>query len=325
MAASVKVRSPFMRRIRVTLRVALGLFILMNMVFAFHAYQFTHFQDASVGVMPKPENMSTWSKVKGILFGFDFPKSVNKEQPSLPFDTVSLTTEDNMHLSGWFIPHDTAKGTVILFHGHGSSKSAILPEASYFHSLGYHIFLIDFRAHGDSEGNTSTIGYREARDVKAAFDYIQSRGEQHIILWGVSLGAATIAHAIAQYDIKPGKVIMELSFGSAHDAVKARVRIMHVPEEPVAGLLTFWGSVVRGFWVFGHSPETYAKKITCPVLIQHAAKDARVTRSESEAIFHNIPNQHKKLVVYENAAHESLCNREPEKWKQEIKTFLQGE
>jgi pimeloyl-ACP methyl ester carboxylesterase len=311
-----------MRLLRRALRVLIVLFLLLNIMAAFHALKFTYFYDDKTAVVKKPELMSRWEKTKVILFGLQYPKSINTARPKLLFDTLSLITADELRLSGWYIPRDSAKGTVILFHGHGSSSGRILEEAYYMHEIGYNTMLVDFRAHGNSEGNVSTIGYREANDVKVAYDYIRAKGEKNIVLWGVSLGAATIAHAVADYGVKPEKVIMELSYGSLSAAAKGRIRTMGLPEQPIAGLLTFWGGTVRGFWAFGLKPEDYVKQMTCPVLVQHGAKDARVTRAESEAIFSNIPHPNKKLVVYETAKHESLCNREPEKWKREIKAFL---
>lgn len=311
-----------MRLLRRALRVLLILVVLLNVMAVFHAYRFTYFYDAPTAVVKKPEQMDRWEKSKVILFGLQYPKSVNKGLPTIPFDTLSLITNDRMRLAGWYMPRDSAKGTVILWHGHGSSRSGVLEEAYYMHELGFNVLLVDFRAHGNSEGNVSTIGYRESADVKAAYDFIRAKGEQRIILWGVSMGAATIAHAIAEYDIKPEKVILELSYGSLPAAVKGRVRTMGLPEQPIAGLLAFWGGTVRGFWAFGLSPEEYVKKISCPVLVQHGSKDPRVTKVESDAIYNNIPHQRKKLVVYETAKHESLLKREPAKWKQEIKGFL---
>ena len=311
-----------MRLLRRALRVLLILVVLLNILAAFHAYKFTYFYDAPSAVVKKPEQMSSWEKAKVVLFGLEYPKSVIKDLPAISYDTLSLITADSMRLAAWYMPQDNAKGTVILCHGHASSRSGVLEEAYYMHELGFNTLLVDFRAHGSSEGNVSTIGYRESADVKAAYDHVRAKGERHIILWGVSMGAATIAHAIAQYDIKPEKVIMELSYGTLTAAVKGRVRTMGLPEQPIAGLLTFWGGTMRGFQAFGLNPEEYAKKINCPVLVQHGAKDPRVTKEESDAIYNNIPHQHKKLVVYETAKHESLCKREPAKWKQEIKEFL---
>jgi hypothetical protein len=300
-----------------------SLFLLLNIMAIFHACKFTYFYDDQTAPVKKPEQLTAWEKTKLITTGVAYSKSVNADHPAIPFDTLSLLTEDHLRLRGWYIPRKDAKGTILLFHGHGSSGGKILDEAYFMHSIGFNTLLIDFRAHGNSEGNVCTIGYREAQDVKAAYDYVRGRGEKNIVLWGVSQGAATITHAIAAYDVKPEKVILEMSYGSLLAAAKGRIRTMGLPEQPIASLLTFWGGTVRGFWAFGLNPEDYAKKINCPVLVQHGAKDPRVKRAETDAIFNNIPNPNKKLVVYETAKHESLCKKEPEKWKREISAFLQ--
>ncbi|MDF2186973.1 alpha/beta fold hydrolase [Paraflavitalea sp. CAU 1676] len=311
-----------MRILRRVLWTVLILFVLFNALCIFHAYRFTYFYDDAGAAIKKPEQMSGLEKTKVVLFGLQYPKSVNDAHPKLPYEAVSLTTSDTAHLRGWYMPRKQARGTVILFHGHGSSSGRVLEEAYYMHSLGFHTMLIDFRAHGNSDGHVSTIGYYEAADVKAAYDFVRKKGEQNIVLWGVSLGAATITRAIAVEGVKPEKIILELSYGTLYDAVKGRIRTMGLPERPLAGMLTFWGGAIRDFWAFGLDPQEYAKKIECPVLVQHGAKDSRVTLAETKAIYANIPHGRKKLVIYEQAKHESLCKREPEHWKKEIKDFL---
>ena len=57
-------------------------------------------------------------------------------------------------------------------------------------------------------------GWKEIRDVKAAYDFIRLKGENDIILYGVSLGAATILRAINEYSLSPEKIILEMPFGS---------------------------------------------------------------------------------------------------------------
>jgi len=311
-----------MRILRRVLWTLLILFVLFNALCIFHAYRFTYFYEDAKAKVKKPEQMSGFEKAKVVLFGIQQPKSVNDARPKLPYDTVYLTTADTMHLRGWYMRCKQPHGTVILFHGHGSSGKGVLDEAYYINSIGFNTMVVDFRAHGNSEGNVSTIGYREAADVKAAYDYVLKKGERNIVLWGVSLGAATITHAIAEQGIKPEKIILELSYGSLYAAARGRIRTMGLPEQPLAGMLTFWGGTIRGFWAFGLEPGEYAKKIDCPVLVQHGALDPRVTLAETKAIYAAIPHNRKKLVIYESSKHESLCRREPEKWKKEIKDFL---
>lgn len=311
-----------MKVFRRFLRIVLSLFLLLNIMAAFHAYKFTHFYPANEVVKKRPEEMNWWDKTKAIVVGVRFPKSVNSVTPDTTYKTVNFKTADGIPIEAWYTEKSKAKGTVILFHGHGASKSKVLTEANYMYSLGYSTLLVDFRAHGGSGGDVCTIGYKEAEEVKLAYQYLVDKGEKNIVLWGISLGAATITHAISEYHIEPSKIILEMPFGALTDAVKGRVRIMGLPEQPIATLLTFWGGTEQGFWAFSHNPSAYAKSVNCPVLLQWGAKDPRVTREEIDAIYKNLVIPTKKLVVYESAGHESLCKKETLKWQAEVRAFL---
>lgn len=309
------------RVIRSLLKIALAFFILLNIVVICHAYKFTHYYNVGeIKVTPLKEK-SGWDNTKDLLFGFNAVKQVNSI-PDSNYKSVYLTTKENLKLEAWLMQVPNAKGTIAMFHGHGSKKSAILTEAYSFHKMGYNTLLLDFRAHGSSEGNTCTIGYREAEDVELAYNYLKQQGETNIVLWGISLGAATITKAVNDYGITPQKIILEMPFGSLPDAVKGRVKIMGLPQEPISTLLTFWGGVQNGFWAFNLKPSEYAKKIKCPVLLQRGTNDARVTKMETQEIFDNI-STNKKWVEYASSAHQSLCSNEHEKWVMEVSAFLQ--
>jgi uncharacterized protein len=310
------------RLLKGIIKTVLVLFVLLNIMAAFHAYKFTHFYDDAGIRMKKPEDWTTTEKLGAMLFGQKFAKSQNKVQPDTAYTTVKITTTDDVKLEGWHLTHtDTSKGTIITFHGHGGSKSGNLREAQEFFTLGYNVLLMDLRAHGGSEGNTCVIGMKEDADVKAAYDYVAAKGEKNIILWGISLGAASITHAIASTNIKPSKLILEMPFGSLMKAVEGRVHIMGLPKQPISSLLMFWGGVEQWRWTFGMEPFKFAKKISCPVLLQKGALDTRVTNEETQWIYDNIPTS-KKLVLYDSCGHESLCKKENAKWRQEVTAFL---
>lgn len=310
-----------MRKLLIYLgRTFIFLFILLNIMVIFHAYKLTHFYNRTDAAFVNQNSMSNWGKAKQLFFGTNAAKQQNIA-PDTVIQKVILTTEDNLKLDGWYIPAAGARGTVALFHGHGGKKSSMLPEAAIFRKLGYNTLLLDFRAHGNSEGNTCTIGYKEAEDVNLAYEYLKSAGEKNIILYGISLGAATITKAVSDYELEPSKIILEMPFASLPDAVNGRLKMMHLPPQPLGTLLTFWGGIEHGFWAFNLAPETYVKKIKCPVLLQWGLNDPRVSRSETDAIYQNISSA-KKLVVYENSGHESLFKKEPEKWTAEVAGFL---
>ena len=310
------------KMLKFLVRTFIALFILLNIIVAFHAYKFTHFYNNGDITIRKAADKSSWDKAKEIFFGINAVKQKNTVTTDSTFKTVYLKTKDSLKLEAWYIPVDSSIGTILLFHGHGGTKSGVIAEAESFNKMGYNTLLLDFRAHGNSEGNTCTIGYDEAEDVKLAYDYIKNKGEKNIVLWGISMGASTVTKAVKDYNLEPQKVILEMPFGTIKDAVVGRVKMMGLPAEPVATLLTFWGGTEHGFWAFGMKPEEYAKSIKCPVLLQWGRNDPRVTKAEEDILFNNLPNTNKKFTIYETAGHESLCKKEPGKWEAEVASFL---
>ncbi|MEO6720645.1 MAG: alpha/beta fold hydrolase [Ferruginibacter sp.] len=304
------------------LRSILVLFVLVNVITAFHAYKFTHFYDANEISIKSKEDKGGWDITKEMLFGINAIKGSNKEVADSSLQTVYFTTKDNIKIEGWYInTHPTSKGTVILFHGHGGTKSAVMNEAEAFKKMGYNTLLVDFRAHGSSGGNTCTIGFYETEEVKLAYDFVKQKGENNIILWGISMGAATIIKAMDDYPLQPSKIIAEMPFGSIVEAAGSRIKMKGLPAQPLATLITFWGGVEHGFWAFNMKPSQFAKKIKVPALLQWGKNDPRVTQKETNHIFNNLQGP-KHLVVYENSGHESLCKSEHAKWLNEVQNFL---
>ncbi len=307
--------------LKTVFKILLILFILLNIITAFHAYKFTHFYDVGQVEIKRNQDKTGWDKTKEVLFGINAVK-----QQNLPADTsyekVIFTTKDGIKLQGWYVKTtNPAKGTVLLFHGHGSKKTSVTDEASGFRQLGYNTLMIDFRAHGNSGGNTTTIGFYETEDVKLAYDFIKRKGEKNIVLWGISMGAATISKAMNDYPLRPSKIILEMPFASILQAAEGRIKMMKLPGEPLATLITFWGGTLHGFWAFGMKPSEYVRKITVPSLLQWGKNDPRVQQSETAEIFANLSGS-KELVVYETAGHESLCDKEHEKWMAAVSSFL---
>jgi alpha-beta hydrolase superfamily lysophospholipase len=263
-----------------------------------------------------------WDITKEALFGIDAYKQKNRVMDTT-FEKVILTTKDKIKLEGWYGKTDSMpKGTVLLFHGHGSKKTSILEEAIGFRKMGYNTFLLDFRAHGNSGGNTSTIGFFESEDVKLAYDFIKETNEKNIILWGISMGAAAITKAMNDYPLKPNKIILEMPFASILQAAEGRIKMMGLPSQPLATFIAFWGGAEHGFWAFGMKPVEFVKNIQQPTLLQWGKNDPRVKREETDAIYNNIPSFKKSLVIYEHSGHESLCEKENEKWMQTVRQFL---
>ena len=296
--------------------------ILINISAAFHAYRFTHYYDDDKIRNQQPSEGKPFLRTWRMMTGKKLAKSLIQYDPVIPYDTVQLTTASGKKLEAWYMKADSAKGTVILFHGLNSNKGNVLGEAFEFNSFGYNTMLVDIRAHGNSEGIANTIGYNESEEVKLAFDHISKTGEKNIILWGMSLGAVIITRAIWQYDIKPQKIILEMPFDRLQDHIRARARISGFPGEPFGFFVTFWAGFEQGYWAYGHQTSRYVKKINCPVLLQWGNSDEYVLKKETEKIFASINSPKKKLEIYPGAGHIPLLVANASKWDETVTEFL---
>jgi alpha-beta hydrolase superfamily lysophospholipase len=228
-----------------------------------------------------------------------------------------------------------------MFHGYAAGKAALLPEAKAFYELGHATLLVDFRGSGGSDGDETTLGVDEAKDVAAAVAYAFERWPSRpLILFGQSMGSAAILRAMATGEIAwnrrgpvplgrghPGTpigvngLILECPFDRLTSTAANRFSAMGLPSFPCAQLLVFWGGVQHGFNAFRHNPVEYAAAVRSPILLLHGAEDTRVTKQQAESIFARIQGR-KEFVCFTGVGHESYCVADPRAWKEHVAQFL---
>ncbi|MCP4378426.1 MAG: alpha/beta fold hydrolase, partial [bacterium] len=138
------------------------------------------------------------------------------DQMGMQYENVSLQTSDGVKVHGWFIPCETEKGTVLMFHGNGGNISHRLETIAIFRRMGYNVMIIDYRGYGQSEGSPSEQG--TYRDAEAAWTYLTRKRKidaSKIVLFGRSLGGAVAAWlAVEKHS---AGVILESTFTSVPD------------------------------------------------------------------------------------------------------------
>lgn len=295
------------------------IFMMMNVVAFFHAYKFTHFSESNSEKTKSPEKLSTMEKLSTLFFGVNNPKPKNDKFPTQKYEIIKL--KSNKEIECWLIKNKNPKGTIVLFHGYGGAKSSLISKSDEFIKQGFSTLLVDFMGSGNSEGNQTTIGYKEAEQVKTVFDYLTKIGEKNIYLFGTSMGSVAIMKCINDNNIKPKAIIIECPFGSMYKTVCARFDKMNAPTFPMAGILLFWGGIQNGYWGFNHNPTEYAKNISCPTLLLYGEKDKSVSRDEIDEIFSNLKGI-KKLNVYKQTGHENYLIKNKIEWNRNIIDFL---
>jgi uncharacterized protein len=296
-------------------------FALANISAAIYAYKFTHFY---TNPPPYQRNQNVFVKTWKLFVGPRIYKLPLDTITPAGFEKIKLQTNNGLLIDGWYAATDSVKACVIFLHGITNNKAVLLEEANEFKKWGYNILLLDFRAHGLSEGSKSSFGYKEVDEAEKAFELARQKGNKKIILYGSSLGAAVALKATAENNIAPSAIIADMPFGSLQDHLKARARVLGFPSQPFAFLVTLWIGIENGYNGFSYQVDEYAKNINCSVLLQWGDKDIYVTSEEINSIYNNLKTKEKKLVVYPNANHESFLNNDPISWQKEVSNFLKN-
>ncbi len=158
------------------------------------------------------------------------------------FEEVHATSEDGIDLAGWLIkpPHPRSPApAIIMCHGVGANKSDFTELAASLARRGYYVLLFDFRAHGESGGGRTSLGYHEQKDVAAAVSILKNRpgiDMKRIGIYGFSMGGATAILAAARSGVFSA-VVADSSFTSLRDQARAAITgFYHLPSFPFVNL-----------------------------------------------------------------------------------------
>ena len=172
----------------------------------------------------------------------------------LAFEEVSFRSRDGVALAGWWVPAAEPEGTVVMVHGLNRTRVEMVKKVPFAHDHGWNVLLFDLRHHGESGGETTTFGVREKDDVRAAIELARERSTGPIVLWGVSLGGASVVLAAADDPLVAG-IICDSSFRNLRDTVAHHIRLFRgrrwwlraVPAWPVTDEVLFWMGRKGGF------------------------------------------------------------------------------
>lgn len=201
----------------------------------------------------------------GIILYFMQPKFLYhpvREVPYTPgelgldFEKVVFSSSDGLRLTGWYVPAQNAKFTLLFCHGNGGNMMHRLDSINLFYNLGLNCFIFDYRGYGSSEGKTSEQG--TYLDAAAAYEWLTDNKKispNNIVAFGRSLGGSIAAQLASRFEIKA--LVIESTFTSYVD-----IGEKFYPYMPV-----------RWFAAFSYRTIDYIKDVRCPVMIIHSRSD----------------------------------------------------
>lgn len=267
-------------------------------------------------------DMSQWEEYKKIIHASkDF---LSKRE----IEHVTISSRDNLTLHGDYIPADELSDTIVLCH-HGYTSTgwdSCSAVAAFFIKEGYDCLVVDNRAHGKSEGEYVGFGILDRFDSLSWMQYINDRFEnkKNIILYGVSMGAATVvmASGFKRLPENVKAIISDCAFTSPYD-VFAHIlkRDYHLPEFPVMNINDMLCKKTAGYGFKDYSTLDAVKRTNVPILFIHGEKDdfvpTRMSRENYEAC-----NSPKELLIVENAGHAAAYYENVPLYEETVKGFL---
>ena len=238
----------------------------------------------------------------------------NPERVGIPYQDVTLRTQDGLGLSAWYTPAEN--GAVILVaHGFGGYRS--MDMHALFARHGYGVLSWDFRAHGDSEGDLSTLGYYEALDVEAALDFAlrQSNVEQ-VGAWGSSMGAVAVIEAAARR-AEIGAVITDSAFPTLEDALHQAVSLA-----VLRPIIRFFAERESGVRVDMLRPVDQVGRISPrPVFIIQGASDDFIPPGSIQRLF-EAAGEPRSFWLGPGVGHAQMFNTYPDEYEQRAIAFF---
>lgn len=199
-------------------------------------------------------------------------------QLGLDFEDVAFKSADGLKLSGWYIPANDSKFTVLFCHGNGGNMAHRLDSINSFHDLGLNCFIFDYRGYGHSQGKPSEEG--TYLDAEAAYKWLTEEKKtpaENILIFGRSLGGSVATKLASR--VKAGALIIESTFTSYADIGKK-----FYPYMPV-----------RWFARFSYRTIDFIKDVHCPVMLVYSRND-EVVPFEFGLELYEAANEPKEFV-----------------------------
>lgn len=222
---------------------------------------------------------------------------------TIPFQRVSTTAHDGIELVGDY--HAGSNGRVVIFfHGYGASgRNNFFCQATQLCQQGYHVVLVCQRGHDESGGKQVLFGLEERYDVDAWITWAQQNvPEARVLLYGTSMGAATVAYASAnQRRERVCGMVLDCGFLSPSDALEREYVKRSLPYGLLAPYINFMMKLFHDFDIREKTTQSLAKS-EIPALFLCGTADETVSTDRVRQAYDSCAAE-KELIEVSGAAH----------------------
>jgi fermentation-respiration switch protein FrsA (DUF1100 family) len=236
---------------------------------------------------------------------------------NIPYQEIELTTQDGIKLAAWYTPPNAEGSGAVILVAHG--YNAMRPEEIYamFARNGYGVLAWDFRAHGQSGGDISTLGYYEQLDVEAALDYALAQPDiTHLGAWGGSMGAATVILTAAKHP-EIEAMVSDSAFPSLEDVMN-----LNMPFKFMRPFMLFFGKWSSGADIDQVRPVDKIGKISPRAVFVIDGWEGGAILMNSPYRLYDAAGEPKQIWVEKGVPHLGMYGNNPQLYEKRVINFL---
>ena len=246
------------------------------------------------------------------------PRQVLAVPADLPFESVKLEQVGGPDLAGWVADRKGSCGAIVLLHGRGANRLAVVQRAKLLFDAGYSVVLFDLSGHGESGGTVQGFGYTEGQDAARILTYAHQRFPgQKLGALGSSLGAASLLFATPQ--TLADAYVLEQLYATLRETTAWRMPF-NVLRGLQADVLLAQMPVRLGFSADDVRPVDRIGQIGRPLILLAGTVDPFIDRGQVTALHDATPGA--ELVWFEGAGHVDLLRYDQQRYTNAVLPFL---
>ena len=244
----------------------------------------------------------------------------------MKYEDIGFRTKDNIEIRGWFIyPKEKSGKTVIICHGWGADRSDIFRSTVFLLKKGFNLLYFDFRNHGESGGNISSLGRLESYDLTAALDFLKKQKpaeSKKIGVYGISMGGAVVIITAAM-DERIDAVTADSPFSNFNYIVRRYAKIYYKIGKYPLTPITFLFTMSRlGFNPEKSSAVYFVSKISPrPIFFIHGEADVRIPIKEGRKLY-DLAGEPKEFWSVPEADHMESATKRPFEYEKRVSGFF---
>jgi len=239
----------------------------------------------------------------------------------------AFATDDGFTLTGFLFERENAQANLLLCHGYRGGKEFMYGYIDMFPK--YNIFMFDFRAHGQSSGDFTSLGCHEYKDVIAASKFFKqslAKNKQDtlpMIALGISMGGASCLKASETAPNLADVFIIDSTYSELKTMFLRGFSLkVGLPYYPFFSIIQTMFHYMVNCDMRNMAPVECVKKLRKPVYFIASCSDNFITPDNSLRLYSAALSPKTKLWIGPKCRHGWLHTYHQDIYKRKMKKFL---